>query len=39
LLGAMDASMALFGKSPEKSKTVLLQAFFSRFVLAFWPLT
>ncbi len=25
--------MVLFGKSPEKSKTVLLQAFFSRFVL------
>jgi hypothetical protein len=33
LFGAMDASMVLFGKSPEKSKTVLLQAFFSRFVL------
>jgi hypothetical protein len=29
----MDASIVLFGKSPEKSKTVLLQAFFSRFVL------
>ncbi|PYT69160.1 MAG: hypothetical protein DMG41_06405 [Acidobacteria bacterium] len=33
LFGAMDASMVLFGKSPEKSKTLLLQAFFSRFVL------
>ena len=33
LFGAMDPSMVLFGKSPEKSKTLLLQAFFSRFVL------
>lgn len=33
LFGAIDASMVLFGKSPEKSTTVLLQAFVSRFVL------
>lgn len=33
LFGAMDASMVLFGKSPKKSKTALLHAFFSRFVL------
>lgn len=33
LFGAIDASMVLFGKSPEKSTNVLLQAFVSRFVL------
>jgi len=33
LFGAIDASMILFGKSPEKSTTVLLHAFVSRFVL------
>lgn len=33
LFGAIDASMVLLGKSPEKSTTVLLQAFCSRFVL------
>lgn len=27
LFGAIDASMALFGKGPEKSTTVLLEAF------------
>lgn len=32
LFGAIDASMVLLGK-PEKSTTVLLQAFCSRFVL------
>jgi len=33
LFGAIDASMILFGKNPEKSTTVLLHAFVSRFVL------
>ena len=33
LFGAIDASMILFGKSPEKPTTVLLQPFVSRFVL------
>jgi len=33
LVGAIDASMVLFGKSPEKPTTVLLQPFVSRFVL------
>ena len=32
-LDAIDRSMVLFGKSPEKSATVLLQAFCSRFAL------
>ncbi|PYT83319.1 MAG: hypothetical protein DMG40_03300 [Acidobacteria bacterium] len=33
LFGAIDASMVLFGKSPGKSTTAILQAFFSRFAL------
>ena len=33
LFGAMDASMVIFGKGPEKSATAILQAFFSRFAL------
>jgi hypothetical protein len=33
LFGAVDASMAIFGKSPDKSMTMILQAFFSRFAL------
>jgi hypothetical protein len=33
VFGAMDASMVIFGKSPDKSTTLILQAFFSRFAL------
>ena len=33
LFGAIDASMVLLGKGPDKSTRVLLQAFVSRFVL------
>ncbi len=33
LFGAIDASMVVFGKSPDKSTTLILQAFFSRFAL------
>ena len=33
LFGAIDASMVIFGKSPDKSTTMILQAFFSRFAL------
>ena len=33
LFGAIDASVVLFGESREKSTTVLLPAFFSRFVM------
>jgi hypothetical protein len=33
VFGAIDASMVIFGKSPDKSTTLILQAFFSRFAL------
>jgi len=33
--GVIDASMVMFGKSPDKSTRMLLQAFFSRFALGF----
>ena len=33
--GAIDASMVMFGRSPDKSTGMLLQAFFSRFALGF----
>ncbi len=37
--GLIDASMVVFGKSPDKSMGILLQAFFSRFALGFWRRT
>lgn len=33
VFGAMDASMVIFGKGPDKSMTMILQAFLSRFAL------
>ncbi len=33
--GVIDALMVVFGKSPDKSTGILLQAFFSRFALGF----
>ena len=33
LFGAVDAAMVVFGKSRDKSATVVLGAFFSRFAL------
>jgi len=37
--GLLDAAMVAFGKHPDKSLAMLLQAFFSRFASAFSPLT
>ena len=33
LFGAVDASRVVFGKSPDKSARIILEAFFSRFAL------
>src|SRR2546428_3601062 len=33
--GVIDALMVVFGKSPDKSTGMLLQAFFSRFAIGF----
>lgn len=33
LFGAVDASLVVFGKSPDKSATIVLEAFFSRLAL------
>ncbi len=33
--GLLDAAMVVFGKHPDKSLAMLLQAFFSRFAIGF----
>src|SRR6266850_8008457 len=33
--GMLDAAMVVFGKHPDKSLAMLLQAFFSRFAIGF----
>ena len=35
IFGLLDAAMVLFGKHPDRSLAMLLQAFFSRFAIGF----
>ncbi len=35
VFGLLDAAMVIFGKHPDKSLAMLLQAFFSRFAIGF----
>jgi hypothetical protein len=35
VFGLVDAGMVFFGRQPEKSTAMLLQAFFSRFAIGF----
>ena len=35
VFGLLDAAMVVFGKHPDKSLAMLLQAFFSRFAIGF----
>jgi len=35
VFGLLDAAMVVFGRHPDKSLAMLLQAFFSRFAIGF----
>jgi hypothetical protein len=35
VFGVLDAAMVIFGKHPDESLSMLLQAFFSRFAIGF----